>query len=370
MSIRIEDLFFELLRVAIGNADCLSHNPTDKEWKALYDMAKKQSLVGVCFAGVQKLALQDQAPEEMLYLTWMGMAAKIQQRNEVVNRQCVDLQKLLSAEGLRSCVLKGQGVGLLYFEHLRSLRQSGDIDIWVEGGFEKVRLWMMAIEKDCDFDDHHAHLHIFDDTDVEVHYTPSTLRNPFANARLQKWFSAHSTPQFDNKCYLGTKVIYVPTSDFNLIYQMTHVFNHFFSAGVGFRQLMDYYFVLCDANKTGLNASNKFQEVTSAIHQFGFTRFASALMWVLGYVYGLNEEYMLLPPNEKFGKILLREVIQSGNFGKTDERMKGLYDNAWNQFWKVHVKTIRLWRFDNTAWFWSPLYRISSFLWQKTRGYK
>lgn len=77
-------------------------------------MAKKQSLVGVCFAGVQKLVNQHLEPPEMLYLTWMGMAAKIQQRNEVVNRQCVELQQLLLKDGLQTSVLKGQGVGAIY----------------------------------------------------------------------------------------------------------------------------------------------------------------------------------------------------------------------------------------------------------------
>lgn len=99
----IEQLFFELIQVSLGTRICLSHTPRSTslgqasadEWGELYAMAKKQSLVGVCFAGVQKLQTQRQEPPEMLYLTWMGMAAKIQQRNEVVNRQCVDLQKRL-----------------------------------------------------------------------------------------------------------------------------------------------------------------------------------------------------------------------------------------------------------------------------------
>ena len=68
------------------------------------------------------------------------MAAKIQQRNEVVNRQCAELQAKLSTEGFRSCVLKGQGVAMRYPEHLRGLRQSGDIDVWIE---------VKGIENDC-----------------------------------------------------------------------------------------------------------------------------------------------------------------------------------------------------------------------------
>ena len=68
----INNLFFELIQVAIGTRICLSHTPSADEWGELYAMAKKQSLVGVCFAGVQRLQTQRQEPYEMLYLTWMG----------------------------------------------------------------------------------------------------------------------------------------------------------------------------------------------------------------------------------------------------------------------------------------------------------
>lgn len=100
----INEIFFELIQVSLGTRICLSHTPIHStnsgqvldEWGELYAMAKKQSLVGVCFAGVQKLVEQQQEPPEMQYLTWMGMAAKIQQRNETVNRQCVELQRRLT----------------------------------------------------------------------------------------------------------------------------------------------------------------------------------------------------------------------------------------------------------------------------------
>lgn len=67
----------------------------------------------------------------------MGMAAKIQQKNEVVNRQCAVLQKKFSADGFRSCVLKGQGVAQLYDENLRVLRQSG---ILICGWMQNVKI--------------------------------------------------------------------------------------------------------------------------------------------------------------------------------------------------------------------------------------
>lgn len=155
----INNLFFELIQFAIGTRICLSHTPNADEWGKLYAMAMKQSLVGVCFAGVQKASprpshegkgekslllrgdLEEAYIPEMLYFTWMGMAAKIQQRNEIVNRQCVELQKRLSADGFRSYIMKGQANAALYQcgvkngsesskgSSLSALRQSGDIDV-------------------------------------------------------------------------------------------------------------------------------------------------------------------------------------------------------------------------------------------------
>lgn len=82
----MNDIYFELIRVAIGNQVCLSHTPSAAEWGVLYALAKKQSFVGICFAGVQKLQAQEQCPPEMLYLQWMGMAAKFSRRMRLYRR--------------------------------------------------------------------------------------------------------------------------------------------------------------------------------------------------------------------------------------------------------------------------------------------
>lgn len=61
------DFFFELLRVALGVQSMQSGKLSKSEWKEVYNISKKQSLVGVCFAGVQRLP-EKQRPEELLYL--------------------------------------------------------------------------------------------------------------------------------------------------------------------------------------------------------------------------------------------------------------------------------------------------------------
>ncbi|MGN1255797.1 MAG: hypothetical protein ACI4UA_01380, partial [Bacteroidaceae bacterium] len=72
------DLFFELIQVAIEKRKPLSNVPSEKEWEQLYRMAEKQSVLGVCFKAVKEMA--DSVPQP-LYLQWLAMAAKIQQRN-------------------------------------------------------------------------------------------------------------------------------------------------------------------------------------------------------------------------------------------------------------------------------------------------
>lgn len=124
----IDNLFYQLIRVAIGTQDSLSRLPKAGEWGKLYKMAQKQSLVGVCFAGLQRLGADADegfariGMSEELYFDWMGNTFMIQQKNGIVNQQCVALQKRLSAGGMKFSILKGQGVASLY-------RGSREIDL-------------------------------------------------------------------------------------------------------------------------------------------------------------------------------------------------------------------------------------------------
>lgn len=363
----MEQLFFELLQVSFGIKMCLSHSPSVKEWDKLYAIAKKQSLVGICFVGVQYLQNHEQCPPEILYLKWMGMAAKLQQRNEILNRQCVKLQENLEKDGFRSCILKGQGNSANYGS-LAMLRQSGDIDIWMEGDFERVNDYVQSNAPSAKIDVQHIKYNVFPDTEVEAHYVPFVLPDPYKNRVLEKFFEEQAEKQFGNKIMLPNGgEICAASAEFNLVFQLVHIFHHLFTEGVGLRQLMDYYFVLRTADKEGKESNDNVKRLVCELE---LNRFASALMWVLGHVFGLPEEQMLWKPCDQDGRLLLEEIMKSGNFGKQDERQKGLYDSKWNSFWMVQMKAFRFWRFDHWAWFWSPMMRVKWFVWKKVNGYE
>lgn len=369
-------MLFELIRVAIGTQDNLSQLPSRAEWGELYKQVKKQSLVGVCFAGLRRLGADADGGfsrigiDEKLYLTWMGMAAKIQQRNEVVNRQCVDLQKRLSSDGFRSYIMKGQSVGSLYGGHLSGLRQSGDIDVFLEGGLEKVLAYARTFGQTTKVNELEMHVDVFPDTVVEFHYRPFIMRSPMRNRRLQRFFESKRNECMANRVVLpnGAGEIVSPTIEYNLVHLLVHTYHHLFTEGVGMRQLMDYYFVLKSLQKSD-NKENVKENTKKVVHDLGLDRFASALMWVMQHVFEHSIISVPWTPNQRDGEFLLNEIMLSGNFGKQDERQRGLYDSKWNSFWIVNSKALRLARFDHWMWFWGPLWRMYHFAWRKLKGF-
>lgn len=426
----INNLFFELLRVAIGTEGALSRVPSPQEWKALYDMAKKQSLVGICFAGLQRLGADADSGfsklglTEMQYLTWMGMAAKIQQRNEVVNRQCVELCQGMEKEGFRACVLKGQGTAALYRAYdndneseegrrsgessksqtegaigLCHLRQSGDIDVWVMP--QDVRAISESRKRVNELvhryfpDEEGAFMHIgfpvYKATEVEVHYVPTMDGRPKVNKRFERMFEEQQDACFGNVNTLGFAV---PVADVNVLFNLHHIKRHFINEGIGLRHVLDLYFVL---KALGCENSDHGENLRQRIDELGMKKFFSGMLWVMQEVlFNDNDEddenlaskencnqnaqtsrsvgtnaclckNLKIEPDERLGRFILQEIMQGGNFGHHDERLKGVNEMGFWKRWKqfLSVSFVRA-RYFPADVFWSYVFRAQIGVWRKT----
>ena len=365
----IENLFYQLLRMALGRQVCLPHTPNEQEWKALYELAKKQSLIGVCFAGVQKLQTQRQEPPEMTYLTWIAMAAKIQQRNEVVSRQCVELQGQLAADGVRSCVLKGQGVGALYRVHendndnnqnssdLSMLRQSGDIDVWVDTDEEGALRWVKKYQRVLDFDYKHVHLDVLEGTSVEVHYRPSTSRVPWYMKRVDHFTREKAC--WTNAVALGDGMVNVPSLEFNLVFILQHIFGHLFAEEMTLKQYLDYYFVLKQAHVEGADV----QEAYRWMLRMGMGSFAKATMWLLREVFGMPEEWMICEADADEGRFLLDRVMAKEQKAKSGEH--GSVRWHLSVFWAQQSKNLHLLTHYPLEVLFSPIWLARHFFWKR-----
>lgn len=114
----MQQLFFELIRLALGTQDSLSHTPDEKDCDSMFRMAKKHSVLGVCFVGAQKLCdsrskFYGGMPRPQ-YVKLLGAATKIVQSNRVLDSRCVELQSILEQNGFAAIILKGQAIASYY----------------------------------------------------------------------------------------------------------------------------------------------------------------------------------------------------------------------------------------------------------------
>lgn len=427
----IEKLFFELLQVAIGSRESLSVTPSADEWKELFALSKKQALVGITFAGVTRLNVAcdygaSLGIPEMVYLKWLGLMAKTQQRNKELSIACASLCKDLAHDGLYACILKGQSNLVNYPEELRDCRSPGDIDVWCglmdpEGidiavadadgkgaHYEKytgergviewvLADWRMKFTQSCqtplckktlgepvepEVNYHHIDWE-YKGIECEVHFKPSWMNCPWHNRRLQKWCKENE--QWNTCEYNGFNI---PSASFNDIYQLIHIYRHLFNEGIGLRQLLDYYFVLRAlhieqgefSNRTDkmlqwVNAMSKGvpsnEEVIRTLKHIGVDKFAGAVMYVLQKVFAMPSEYFLCSPDTKRGEFLLNEIMLAGNFGKYDER-NVISTNEWylRRFVRRQKRFLRFLTQYPSEVIWGPYFSVKQRLWRMWHGWR
>ena len=175
-------MLIELIQVALGHRECLSHTPTKEEWERTFRAAQMQAVIGVCFTAIQKLPSDQRLPED-LYWKWLGIVAHIQKRNELMDSRTAEVWHRLKEAGLEAAVLKGQGIAQEYGE-LASFRMSGDIDVWVLGGYQTVCDYVQRVAPTTDLAYHRFHFNVFNDTEVELHHRPTLMRNLLDDRKL------------------------------------------------------------------------------------------------------------------------------------------------------------------------------------------
>ena len=438
-----QKIFFDFLRFCIGPAKEIPGSLKEVDWKELYAIAKKQCLVGVLFDGIKKLPAEHVEMEKELLLRWMAESQMLEKANVRLNDAAIQVSEWFRKKGFRTCILKGQGNALMYPNPY--CRTPGDIDIWVEGEDNRVISFVRSIsphEKACY---HHIEFPSYKGVEVEVHYRPSFLLCFRHNRKLQKYYDRVKEEQFSHRVMLGEQgEIAIPTMEFNLIFQLTHIFSHLMNEGIGLRQLVDYYYVLCDFYKVYQNSSkitpslftikegstshpdpltlrgeggnrptrcseplrskvggpskvspncagwdrrDAIGDMTSAtastdssataarssstaidrvqeeLKELGLWKFAGGIMYIMQEVFGMPASRLIVPPNEKYGRFVLNEVLEAGNFGRHDDRNRFGRSQLGHNLQRVY-RDIRLVRYFPGEALCEPLFRIWHFFWR------
>ena len=351
-------IFFDFLRFCIGSESEIPSSLKEADWKELYVIAQKQCLVGVLFDGIRKLPAEHVGMKKELLLQWMAESQMLEKANVRLNDAAIQVSEWFRKKGFRPCILKGQGNALVYPNPYS--RTPGDIDIWVEGGDKRVISFVRTIsphEKACY---HHIEFPSYKGVEVEVHYRPSFLLCFWHNRKLQKYYERVKEEQFSHRVMLGEQgEIAIPTVEFNLIFQLTHIYAHLMNEGIGLRQLLDYYYVL---SMLSVNCE-MLTSLQKELKELGLWKFAGAIMYIMQEVFGMPASRLIVPPNEMYGKFVLNEVLEAGNFGKHDARNRFGRSQLGHNLQRVY-RDMRLVRYFPTEALCEPFFRIWHFFWR------
>ena len=421
-------IFFELLRFCIGTVQEVPSSLKGADWRVLYAMARKQCLVGVLFDGIKRLPA-DVGMDKGLLFQWMAQNQTLRKANARLDKAAVEVAEWFGRKGFRTCVLKGQGNALLYPPGME--RTPGDIDLWVDGGDRKVVSFVRSLSPDEKVCYHHIGFPEYNGVEVEVHFRPSFLFCFRHNRRLQGYYERVMDGQFAHRVKLGEQGdVAVPKAEFNLIFQLTHIFTHLMNEGIGLRQLLDYFFLLKNTDfigntdgdvfllntdftdntdKVGGNAdsdgfllntncsdnTNKslgntdgdvfllntdFTDNTDRIggnvdgvdrrllqdelRRLGLWEFSGAVMYIMKEVFGLEDNRLIVPPDVKRGRLVLKEALEAGNFGQYDKRNRFGHSALGHNLQRLY-RDMRLVRYFPEEALSEPFFRIWHFFWRK-----
>lgn len=228
-------------------------------------------------------------------------------------RVMADLARLYATRGLRMMVLKGYGLSLDW--PISNHRIMGDLDIYISSDKQsekgKMVPWQVAdalVSEQCGIkvDDGHEHhtVFCFNGVTVENHYdfinTKAHRDAPKIEARLKQLAAKNS-----KKIEVEGATIYLPSADFNAIFLMRHMGQHFAGDNLNLRQMLDWgFFVKAHSHEVDWDATILF------LKEIGLYQFFNHINAICVDSLGFAEEFFpRIERNNYWEKRILKDIL-------------------------------------------------------------
>ena len=306
--------FIALVRAGLWNQTVELKQFGRPNYDAILQLAEEQSVVGLVTSGLE-LVQDVKVPQEVL-LQFIGSTLQVEQRNKELNVFIPKLFGKLQSEGVKSVMVKGQGVALCYEKPL--WRASGDVDLLLDAeNYEIAKKVLIPIAYDIEAEEtwkKHQAMKIMG-ADVELHgmmpFGLSKRADEVVDEVIAKVLIEHESLELDES-------VRIPKADEHVFLVFTHYLRHFFIEGVGLRQICDWCRMLW-VYRESLNHGLLESRIRKAGLVTEWQAFAALAVNYLGMP---KEAMPLLGENEKFKKKaekVLNRVLKSGNFGHNND---------------------------------------------------
>lgn len=311
---RHEEVFFSLLRNAMWESP-VEIPEGFAEWGSVARTAKIQSLLGMTGdAMLSDHRIAAAMPAELKTKIKTFIMANMMTHGKLNNVLVKVTGKLLDA-GIPSVLLKGQGLAQYYPKP--ELRQCGDIDLYVGVGDYSASYDILSPFADK-IDDRKSlevgkHYDFFvGKVAVEVHRYSGRYPTAKLDAIYQEVSRQGLAANLVPMSFLGCQVL-TPSDEYNAFYIFSHLFHHFLTSGLGTRQLCDWMLFLrargADIDMDSLRNTLNRLDMLGPWQDFGC---------ILVKYLGMPQEQFPFYDNsrEKRASIILRRIMEEGNFGQ------------------------------------------------------
>lgn len=334
---RLETQFFALLRSGLWNEvpdRALMDGGVD--WEALYRLSFEQTVVGHVTDGINHLPPEFLPSEPERLDPFLGDLMATSQRNAKLNAFIPKVFKALRE--IPVVLVKGQSLACDYPDP--GHRMPGDIDLLLlPASYEAAKAILLPKATKVAGEDRetfHQGMH-FHSIEVEVHGSISTLMS----RKLDRQLAALLEEQFDGRALPAVSIdgaeIPVPEAGFNVVYIFVHFLHHYWSGGVGLRQLVDWMTFI----------SVHKRDIHPVLLEQTLDKLGLKHLWQV--FTGFVQEYLGCPaeklplaarPDPAKNARIWNYIRRSGNFGKNKDRTRS--DEPYlirkiHSFWRLTV---------------------------------
>lgn len=308
-----QEAFFAILKAGIWEKECQILPYSSVDFEALRQLAEEQSVIGLIAAGLEHVT--DVKVPKADVLQFIGQTLQMEQRNTAMNYFIGVLVDKMKDTGIRTLLVKGQGIAQCYERPL--WRSCGDVDFFLDSdNYEKAKSFLIPLAVEVEPEgaaEKHQALTI-DSWVVELHGTlhsglssgidkllDSIMDTAFSEGNVRIWENSQARVE-------------IPRVDEDVLYVFTHIMQHFYKGGIGLRQICDWCRLLWtyrDSLNRGLLESRlRKMRLMSEWRALG--------AFAVDYL-GLSSEAMPLFDNSarwhRKAKQICSFVIKVGNFG-------------------------------------------------------
>lgn len=312
------NVFLALLRAGLWEQEVKIKQFKEVDFDRVHQLAQQQSVVGLIAAGLE-FVTDVKIPKETA-LSIAGDALQIEQRNIAMNAFVARLFHRINAEGIRTVLIKGQGIAQCYERPL--WRSSGDVDLLYDTENYKRALDVLSHLGHLEEEENTYTLHkgiFIDEWEVELH---GSLRGELWKNLDRSLDDVQHSVFTRDKVRIwrnGGEEVELPDPDCDVVIVFCHILQHFFKGGIGLRQVCDWCRFLW-AFKDKIDIELLRYRLSSLGVESEWKAFAALSVNYLGIPRNAIPFYEDKKKWDRKANRILRFIIETGNMGHNRDK--------------------------------------------------